>query len=255
MAFDVYLSGSTDQYLRIFTHVLHSVRPPTAVLAILWLALPGLSQAQGARFVHFREIETLRRGKVICALAAHPVEHLAERSAERFAKRLPAEVPRLLLRKLANGEVRLLLASASFTEGYTPDLHHRLMETWALRTASDLARSLLRHCIDKENLPPKILRTREPLLVIRTPPVSTPATNRTCTLRKSISSLETGVASVRQAYDGRPVRSRRRLLGCFLGPVGPSLHFRSFLRPWLFHQCQPRFLFLTFCRYCYYYIP
>jgi len=129
------------------------------------------------------------------------------------------------------------------------------METWALRTASDLARSLLRHCIDKENLPPKILRTREPLLVIRTPPVSTPATNRTCTLRKSISSLETGVASVRQAYDGRPVRSRRRLLGCFLGRVGPSFHFRSFLRPWPFHQCQTRFLFLTFCRWCYYYIP
>src|SRR5215204_6858890 len=129
-----------------------------------------------------------RRGKVIFALAAHPVQHLAKRFAERFAKWLPAEVPRLiLLRKLANGEVRLLLAGASFTEGYTPDLHHRLMETWALRPASHLARSLLRQGIDKENLPPKILRTREPLLVIRTPPVSAPATNRACTLRKGIS--------------------------------------------------------------------
>src|SRR5215203_1458917 len=110
-----------------------------------------------------------RRGKVIFALAAHPVQHLAKRFAERFAKWLPAEVPLLLpLRKLANGEVRLLLAGASFTEGYTPDLHHRLMETRALRPASHLARSLLRHCIDKENLPPKIqkiLRTREPLLL------------------------------------------------------------------------------------------
>src|SRR5215207_4217892 len=185
---------------------------------------------------------------VICALAAHPVQHLAK----RFAKWIPAaEVPRLLLRKLANGEVRLLHAGASFTEGYTPDLHHRLMETWALRPASHLARSLLRHCIDKENLPPKILkilRTREPLLVIRTPPVSAPATNRACTLRKGISSLQTRIAAVRQAYDGRPVRSRRRLLGCHLSGVGPSLHFRSFLRPWLFHQCQTRFLFLTFCR-------
>src|SRR5215208_5616135 len=91
---------------------------------------------------------------VICALAAHPVQHLAKRFAERFAKWLPAEVPRLLLRKLANGEVHLLLAGASFTEGYTPDLYHRLMETWALRPASHLARSLLRHCIDKENLLP-----------------------------------------------------------------------------------------------------
>ena len=151
--------------------------------------------------------------------------------------------------------VRLLLAGASFTEGYTPDLHHRLMGTWALRPASHLARSLLRHCIDKENLPPMILRTREPLLVIRAPPVSAPATNRARTLRKGISSLETGIAAVRQAYDGRPVRSRRRLLGCFFGRVGPGFHFRSFLRPWLFHQCQTRFLFLTFCRYCYYYIP
>src|SRR5215217_4428750 len=43
LAFDVYLSGGTDQYLRIITHVLYSVRPPTAVLAILWLALPSLS--------------------------------------------------------------------------------------------------------------------------------------------------------------------------------------------------------------------
>ena len=158
------------------------------------------------------------------------------------------EIPLLLLRKLADGEVHLLLAGASFTEGYTPDLHYRLMETWAVRPASHLARLLLRHRVDKEKLPPKILRTREPLLVIRTPPVSAPATNRACTLRKGISSLETGIAAVRQAYDGRPVRSNRGLLGFLLGRVGPSFHFRSFLRPWLFRQCQTRFLFLTFCK-------
>jgi hypothetical protein len=91
---------------------------------------------------------------VICALAAHPVEHLAKRFAERFAKWLTAEVPRLLVRKLANGEVHFLLAGASSTEGHTPDLHHRLMETWALRPASHLARSLLRQLIDQEILPP-----------------------------------------------------------------------------------------------------
>jgi hypothetical protein len=52
---------------------------------------------------------------------------------QRLGQRLAAEALRLLLlRKLANGEVRLLLAGASFTEGYTPDLHHRPMETWAL---------------------------------------------------------------------------------------------------------------------------
>jgi hypothetical protein len=69
-----------------------------------------------------------------------------------IGQRLATEVPRLLLRKLANGEVRLLLTGACFTEGYTPDLHHRLMETWALRPASHLARFLLRQGIDKENI-------------------------------------------------------------------------------------------------------
>src|SRR5829696_9246044 len=172
-------------------------------------------------------METTPRGKVIFALAAHPVQHLAKRFAERFARWLPAEVPRLLLRKLANGEIHLLLAGASFTEGYTPDLHHRLMETWALRPASHLASSLLRHCIDKENLPPKILRTRDPPLVIRTPLVHPPATNRARTLRKDISSLDTGVATVRQAYDGRPVRPRCRLLCRCLGGVGHGLHLYS----------------------------
>src|SRR5215216_6788612 len=83
-----------------------------------------------------------RRGKVICALAAHPGQHLAKRFGQRFPKWLNLEVPLLLpLCKLANGEVRLLLAGASFTEGYTPDLHYRLIETRALRPASHLARS------------------------------------------------------------------------------------------------------------------
>src|SRR5215210_5274096 len=158
------------------------------------------------------------------ALAAHPFQHLAKRFAERFAKRLAAEALRLLLRKLANGKVRLLLARASFTEGYTLDLHHRLVETWTLRPASHLAGSLLLHCIDQEHLPPTI---RDSLLVIRTPPVSTPATNRSRTLRKDISSLETGIAAVRQAYDRRPVRLRCRLLRFLFGGecLGLHLHF------------------------------
>ena len=168
-----------------------------------------------------------RRGKVICALAAHPVEHLAKRFSKRFANWLTAEIPRLLLRKLANGEVHLLLAGACFTEGYTPDLHHRTTETWALRPASHLARTLLNHCIDQENPPSTNMG---PLLVIRTPPVSAPATNRTCTLRKDISSLETGIAAVRQAYDGRSVRPRCCVLRSRFGRVGLGLHpFTPFL--------------------------
>jgi hypothetical protein len=110
------------------------------------------------------------------------------------------------------------------------------METWALRPASHLARLLLRHCIDKENLPPKILRTRDPPLVMRTPLVHPPATNRARTLRKDISSLKTGVATVRQAYDGRPVRPRCRLLGFLFGGVGLGLHLYFLPWVWLPHQ-------------------
>jgi len=115
------------------------------------------------------------------------------------------------------------------------------MEAWALRLASHLAGSLLRHCIDKENLPPKILkilRTRHLLLVIRTPLVHPPATNRARTLRKDISSLETGIAAVRQAYDGRPVRPRCRLLRLLFGGVGLGLHLYSLPWVWPHHRCQ-----------------
>src|SRR5829696_1560329 len=57
-----------------------------------------------------------------------------------------------------------------------------------------------------------LLRARDLLLVIRTPLVSTPTTDRARTLRKYISSMETPIATVRQAYDGRPVVPRCRLL-------------------------------------------
>ena len=44
---------------------------------------------------------------------------LTKRFGERFSKWLNSEVPLVLpLRKLANGEVRLLLAGARFTEGH-----------------------------------------------------------------------------------------------------------------------------------------
>src|SRR5215216_2357560 len=68
------------------------------------------------------------------------------------------------------------------------------------------------------------------LLLVGAPPVGAPATNRACTLRKDISSLETGIAAVGQAYDGRPVRPRCRLLGFLFGGVGLGLHLYSF--PW-----------------------
>src|SRR5919112_1649735 len=111
VAFDVYLSGGTDQCLRVFGHVLHFVRPPTVVLAILWLFPPSLfvGPRRGVRLLSADRDDSPRQ------------DHL--------------------------------FAGACFTEGYTPDLHYRLMETWALRPASDLARSLLSNCIDQEDLP------------------------------------------------------------------------------------------------------
>jgi hypothetical protein len=98
---------------------------------------------------------------------------------------------------------------------------------------------------------PEIPRARNPRLGIRTPPVGAPATDCARTLREDISSLKAGIASVRQAYDGRPVRPRSRLLRCYLCRVGPRFHNRSFLRPWPLPQCRARFLFLVFCGKCY----
>jgi hypothetical protein len=84
------------------------------------------------------------------------------------------------------------------------------------------------------------------------PLVGTPATNRTRTPRKRISSLETGIAAVRQPQDSGPVSPGRRLLCCYLGRVGPSFHFRSFLTLRLLHRCQ--IISSVFCKLCYNYI-
>src|SRR5829696_6200605 len=65
------------------------------------------------------------------------------------------------------------------------------------------------------------------LLLERTPPVSAPATSRARTLRKGIASLQIGIAAVGQAYNGRPVSPRCRLLGLRLGSVGLGLHLET----------------------------
>jgi len=87
--------------------------------------------------------------------------------------------------------------------------------------------------------PSSAVRYITPLpLLVGVPPASAPATNRACTLRKGISSLETGVAAVRQAYNGRPVVPRCRLLGFLFGGVGLGLHLYSLPWVWLPHRCQ-----------------
>src|SRR5215217_3801159 len=80
---------------------------------------------------------------------------LPPHSLQRLGQRLAAEALRLLLlRKLANGEVCLLLAGARFTEGYTPDLHCCATEARALRLAAHLARSRRPRRLGQEYLPP-----------------------------------------------------------------------------------------------------
>src|SRR5919107_1879664 len=78
------------------------------------------------------------------AISPHPLQ------------RLPAEslgLILLLLRKLADGEVRLLLAGALATEAYAQDLHLRGTGARALRPASHLAGLLLR--LDQGNSDPR----------------------------------------------------------------------------------------------------
>jgi hypothetical protein len=78
------------------------------------------------------------------ALPPHPLQ--------RRGQQLPAEAL-LPLRKLTNGEIRLLLAGAHSTEGYTPDLHDRSMGAGPPRPAPHLAHSRLRRPAYESPLP------------------------------------------------------------------------------------------------------
>jgi len=67
-------------------------------------------------------------------------------------QRLAPEALRIFLRKLADDEVRLLLAGARSTEGHAQDLHLCATGARALRPASHLARSRLRRRLGQEIL-------------------------------------------------------------------------------------------------------
>jgi hypothetical protein len=67
------------------------------------------------------------------ALLPLPLQHLGQR--------LATEALRILLRKLADGEVCFLLVGTRSTESYTQDLHLCATGATALRRASHLARS------------------------------------------------------------------------------------------------------------------
>src|SRR5919112_5377728 len=71
------------------------------------------------------------------ALPPLPLQHLGQR--------LATEVSPLLVRKLADGEIYLLLAGTRSAEGHTQNLHLCSTKTRTLRLNAYLARSRLRH--------------------------------------------------------------------------------------------------------------
>jgi hypothetical protein len=79
----------------------------------------------------------------ISALPLLPLQHLGQG--------LATEVVPILARKLADGEIYLLLAGTRFAESYTQDLHLCDTRTRILRLTAHLARSRLRHHLPQEN--------------------------------------------------------------------------------------------------------
>src|SRR5215204_7368211 len=104
----------------------------------------GLIYAQEP--VRHRRGDTIRTTRALLPL---PLQHLGQR--------LATEDPLILVRKLADGEVRLLLAGTWSTEGHTQDLHLCAAGTRNLRLTAYLARFRLRH-LGQRTLCPTALR-------------------------------------------------------------------------------------------------
>ena len=101
------------------------------------LALP---ERKRFGLVYAREPVRHRRGHTIRttrALLSLPLQHLSQL--------LAVEVPPILVRKLADGKVRLLLAGTRSAECYTQDLHLCATRTGTLRVDAYLARSRPRY--------------------------------------------------------------------------------------------------------------
>jgi hypothetical protein len=77
------------------------------------------------------------------ALPPLPLQHLGQR--------LATEVPPILVRELAYGEVRFLLAGTRSAEGHAKNLHLRAAGARTLRLSAHLARSQLRHRLRQED--------------------------------------------------------------------------------------------------------
>jgi hypothetical protein len=77
----------------------------------------------------------------LCGDAFPTTRTLAPHPLQRLGQRLAAEAFRILLRKLANGEVCLLLAGTRPAEGYSQDLYLCATVARILRIDAHLARS------------------------------------------------------------------------------------------------------------------
>src|SRR5829696_3260668 len=110
-----------------------------------WRLAPPKRERYG--LLYAQEPVRHRRGDTIRttpALLPLPLQHLGQR--------LATEVPLILVRKLADGEVRLLLAGTWSTEGHTQNLHLCAAGTRNLRLTAYLARSRLRRRLGQGNL-------------------------------------------------------------------------------------------------------
>src|SRR5215213_6479072 len=97
--------------------------------------------------VRHRRADTIHTTRALLPL---PLQHLGQR--------LDMEVPPILVRKLTDGEVRLLLAGTWSAEGYTQDLHLCATGARTLRVDAYLARSRLRHRLGQGTLCSTALR-------------------------------------------------------------------------------------------------
>jgi hypothetical protein len=108
-----------------------------------WLALP---ERERFGLIYAREPVWHHRGDTIrttLALPPLPLQHLGQR--------LATKVPPILMCKLADEEVRFLLAGTWSAEGHAQDLHLCSAGTRVLRIDAHLARSRLRHRLRQQN--------------------------------------------------------------------------------------------------------
>ncbi len=123
---------------------------------------PGSTSPLGASLLALtRDARGCRRARktalgrvgLVDAHSATPPRHRMPEPIHKLDERFIAQALRCF-RKLAYGEVRLLLAGARLAEGYAPDLYRRRAPTGSARPAAHLTRLQSRCCFAQETLLP-----------------------------------------------------------------------------------------------------